>query len=173
MCGWPRTSLSIGRSAVVSKSRLFGSQTLLSLLADCQSAFSIHRVSRLQRKRRDLDIELAPVRAHHLIRTVHHPHGSLKRAPRRVFERFARRQYGLLADHPRTRNFFDVVQRIGNDPVAAQKLHGRRPLIRNCTVYWNTHSSCSGREFSAEYLDRTSTRISWVKASDMGAVTEL
>src|ERR1022692_369101 len=41
------------------------------------------------------------------------------------------------------------------------------------TVYWNTHSSCSGREFSAEYCDRTSTRILWVTASDIGADTEL
>src|SRR5580658_388448 len=41
------------------------------------------------------------------------------------------------------------------------------------TVYWNTHSSCSGREFSDEYLARTSTRTLCVTASDIGAETEL
>src|SRR5580704_6223978 len=47
------------------------------------------------------------------------------------------------------------------------------PRLVMRTVYWNTHSSCSGREFSAEYLDSTSTRMSSVTASDIGAVTEL
>src|SRR5689334_14116695 len=36
------------------------------------------------------------------------------------------------------------------------------------TVYWNTHSSCNGREFSGEYRDSTSTRIPRVTASDIG-----
>src|ERR1700693_6599327 len=37
------------------------------------------------------------------------------------------------------------------------------------TVYWNTHASRNGGEFSGEYLDSTSTRIWLVTASDIGA----
>src|SRR5271169_4867170 len=36
------------------------------------------------------------------------------------------------------------------------------------TVYWNTHWPCCGFEFSGECCDRTSTRISFVTASEIG-----
>src|SRR5450432_3278275 len=36
------------------------------------------------------------------------------------------------------------------------------------TVYWNTHWPCCGFEFSGEGCDRTSTRTSFVTASDIG-----
>src|SRR6266853_921104 len=39
------------------------------------------------------------------------------------------------------------------------------------TVYWKTHSPCSGREFSGECCDKTSTRIESVTASDIGAAS--
>src|SRR5207302_1571107 len=91
----------------------------------------VHRILGLQRKRCDLDIEMTAARADHLIRPPHHTHRGLERAPRRVLERLARREHRLFAHHARTFDFFDVVQRIRDNPVAAAKLNRLRSLIRN------------------------------------------
>src|ERR1700733_10790303 len=46
------------------------------------------------------------------------------------------------------------------------------PWLVMRTVYSKIHSPCSGREFSGECRDRTSTRMKFVTASDIGACSE-
>ena len=97
----------------------------------CGAAKSIHRIWRFQRKRRDLDIEPAPAGAGHLIGAVHHTHRRFQRAPRRIFERFARREDRLLAYHSRAFYFFGILERVGYDPVSADQLDRLDALVGN------------------------------------------
>jgi hypothetical protein len=46
----------------------------------------MHRVARLQREGRNLDIKLLAARTDHLISAAHRAHRGLERAPRRVLE---------------------------------------------------------------------------------------
>src|SRR5436190_22864738 len=46
------------------------------------------------------------------------------------------------------------------------------PSLVMRTVYWNTQSLWSGREFSGAYRHRTSTRMPLVTASDIGAISK-
>src|SRR5436190_10632390 len=46
------------------------------------------------------------------------------------------------------------------------------PSLVMRTVYWNTQSLWSGREFSGAYRHRTSTRMLLVTASDIGAISK-
>ena len=47
----------------------------------------------------------------------------------RILKRFAGRQHGLLSDHAGPAHFFDVLQRVGDNPVAAEQLNGVRSLV--------------------------------------------
>src|SRR5258706_274044 len=82
-----------------------------------------------QSERRNLDVELSPVRPRHLISSMHGTRGRLKRAPRGVFEGVARRKNRLLPDNSWAFDFVDVVQRVGNDPVPADELNRLRALV--------------------------------------------
>ena len=86
-------------------------------------------VARFQREGRDLDVEPFAARADHLVSTPHYTGGGLEGAPGRVLERLAGRQDGLLADHARPFYFFDVLQGIGDDPVAADELYRVASLV--------------------------------------------
>src|ERR1700730_15753559 len=90
----------------------------------------MNRVTSFQREGRDLDVELVPARAGHLIGAAHHTHGGLERAPRGILERFAWREDWLLANHPRSLYFLGVLHSVGDDPMAAEKLNRLGPLIR-------------------------------------------
>src|SRR5258708_29508337 len=92
---------------------------------------SMNGVRRFQPEWRDLDVELGPVWPRHLIGPVHRTRGGLERAPRRVFERVARRKNWRLTHHARAFDFVDMVQRVGDDPVPADELHRLGALIRD------------------------------------------
>src|ERR1019366_4043592 len=92
---------------------------------------SMNRVAGSQREGRDLDVEVAPVGARHLIGAVHHARRRLQWAPRGVFERLPRRQHGLFTHHPGTSDFFRMVRRIGDHPVPVEKLNRAGALVGN------------------------------------------
>src|ERR1017187_7817709 len=92
---------------------------------------SMNCVRGSQGEGRYLDVELVSARAGHLIGASHHARGSLERAPRRVLERLSRRKNRLLADHSRPPDFFDMVQRIGDDPMPGEELNRFGSLIRD------------------------------------------
>jgi len=52
------------------------------------------------------------------------PVGGFERAPGGVFEGLAGRQHRLFTDDAGAFHFFDVVQSVGDDPVAAEELDG-------------------------------------------------
>src|SRR3954471_1802155 len=83
----------------------------------------------VEREGGDFDVEVVAVLGDHLIRAAHHAGRGLQRAPRGVLERLARREDRLLADHTWALHFFGVAGRIGDHPVAAQKLDGLLALV--------------------------------------------
>ncbi len=91
----------------------------------------MHDLTCAEGERGDLDFEGIAIGAHHLIRSAHRAGGSFERAPRRIFERFAGREHGLFADYAQALHFVDVLQRVGDGPVAADQLDGFLALIRD------------------------------------------
>jgi hypothetical protein len=60
---------------------VFAAAPLFLVAVALRAGYLMHRVTRLERERRDLYVELIAASAHHLIRAVHRAHGSLQRTP--------------------------------------------------------------------------------------------
>src|SRR3984957_14895501 len=88
-------------------------------------------VAGFQREGRDLDVEFFPAGAHHLVSTPHYSGGGLEGGPGGILEGVAGGKHGLLSNHARTFYFFNVLQGIGDDPMAADELYGIAALICN------------------------------------------
>src|SRR5436190_894118 len=67
----------------------------------------------------------------HLVGAFHDPERGGQRATGRVLERLAGREGGLLADHARALDFFDLIRGIGDDPVTGQQLDPFGTLVGN------------------------------------------
>src|SRR5436190_4964918 len=89
----------------------------------------IYGISGFESKRSDINVEMAPTRADHLVGSAHAADRSLERTPRRILERLAGHKDRLLAHHARASHFFDLLHRVGNDPMPAEQLHLLRALV--------------------------------------------
>src|SRR5215470_7421933 len=83
----------------------------------------------VERKGRDLNVEVLAGLAHHLVGAAHEARGRGERRARSVLERMARAQHWRLADHAGAPDLLEPPQGVGDLPVAAAQLHRQIALV--------------------------------------------
>src|SRR5262249_6276527 len=77
----------------------------------------------------DLRVEARAVLADHLIGALHRSERRIEGAARRVFERVAGLEHGLLTHHARTAHLFHLPGAVPDDPMPREQLTGAIALV--------------------------------------------
>src|SRR5262249_2341667 len=78
----------------------------------------------IERKRRNIDVELLASLGHHAVGSGHETGGRGERHPAGVFEILTRLEHRLLAHHAGAANLLQAALRIGNAPMPGLELDG-------------------------------------------------
>src|SRR5262249_61967101 len=78
----------------------------------------------IERKRRNIDVELLASLGHHAVGSGHETGGRGERHPAGVFEILTRLEHRLLAHHAGAANLLQAALRIGNAPMPRLELDG-------------------------------------------------
>ena len=86
-------------------------------------------VRRVERERRNFDIEMLAGRGHHAVAAGHEAGRRRQRHAAGVFERLARLEHRLFADHARAFDLLEPPERVGDAPVPGLELYRLSPQI--------------------------------------------
>jgi hypothetical protein len=95
----------------------------------CSLVCSYASIRKIQRERRNLNIETLTALTLHLVSPAHHPRRRVKRRAASIFKALSRLQHRLLPDDTWSLDLGQFATRICDHPVPAQQLHRLRSLI--------------------------------------------